>query len=126
MKTQLRTLAAILLFAFSVSANTGNADSTKELSVNEIVSASVNYIEPLSIEEWMTDDNAWNHATSNDQSLKIESWMTNDALWTNKAKSVVESSTEGNRTIHVFRMSKEKEAPLSIETWMTDDKAWRL
>lgn len=124
MKTQILTLAVILIMSLNLSANNNvNPDhitpnvievtSEKEeaLNIEEWMTndALWNHNNSLSIEAWMTDDNLWNH----DNSLAIEEWMTNDKLWTKANFNTI------NTTI-------EKEVPLTIQNWMTNDNLWSL
>lgn len=125
MKTQLITLAAIILVSLSLSA--------KELETPDLVPTpsivNVETVEePLSIENWMTDDCCWKQQLNEEETLEIEGWMTNTELWTATTKSspIIKEVQMGNQT-HIFvKIKKAKEQPLSIEGWMTDDEAWSL
>ncbi|MFA9392244.1 MAG: hypothetical protein ACERKD_20700 [Prolixibacteraceae bacterium] len=126
MRTQLITLAALLLFSLSISANNNSSNRNDEVNVSEITNVSFNSETALNIEKWMTDDQIWKPASiqlemdkvSVEESLEIEEWMTNSELWSRNANKVDLdfSSTFEN----------DEEEPLSIENWMTNDSEWNM
>lgn len=120
MKTQLITLAAILLMGLNVSAKTYTPDN---VNVNEMLTLTIEEA-PLTIEAWMTDDDSWNR--ERDHELSIEDWMHNDLLWNVKTNDLVKSEKVGSRIFHTYKMKVEKEEVLTIEDWMTNDKLWNL
>lgn len=123
MKTQIITLAVILLFSLNVSAKTSSTNNNSLVGISEIVNASVTADEELNIENWMTNDYVWNLASSNlnveetsiEEPLQVSDWMTNTAQWSKNA------SKKENK-----QLFSDNEQPLTIESWMTNDECWSL
>lgn len=110
MKTIAKQIAAITFSALILLAGTASADGKEmKASGNEIVETS------LQLENWMTNENYWNTASSEaasfqletENTMELESWMTTENAW------------EVNNTF-----ASEIEAALELEDWMTDTAVW--
>ena len=112
MKTTLKQLAALIIFAILFLAGNVNAEGHKSITASSLETTVETTLE---MESWMTDEAVWNTATTEivfeetDSKLEIQSWMTDAVKWEVAPKLVMETETG-----------------LELENWMVDENNWKI
>jgi len=112
MKTRIKQLTAMVIFAIILLAGNVNAEGNKAILASSLETS----VETsLQMESWMTDEAVWNTSSAaivvieTEADLEMENWMTDDETW--------EVSP---------RLVQETENKLELEQWMMNENNWKI
>ena len=131
MKTTLKQLTAVILFALFLFVGNVYASNYEVKSLKAVETA-------IQLESWMTNEVVWNTANTKfvdftqetEVNRGLESWMTNSSSWetsynvTEEFESILELENWMLDNENWNTEKKSADPVLILEPWMTDSKLW--